>query len=167
MDTLKKLLILRHAKAELGLGVDDHARELTIKGRAYCEALAERLKMEGYVPDRVLCSTSARTRQTADIIINKLDLEPNQVSYFPEIYNANVTDLVSVFERNQEHALSIMLIGHNPSLESLVEFLAQNTPYDFILKPSSIAVMTTEQPWDELHRHSAQLVDLIHAKQCI
>jgi phosphohistidine phosphatase len=166
MDTLKKLLILRHAKAELGMGIDDHDRELTTNGRAYCESLAERLKSEGYVPDRVFCSTSARTKQTAKIIIEKLDLEPNQLNYFPEIYNASLTELLSVLGRTQEHALSIMLIGHNPGLESLVEFLAYRTPHDFILKPSSIAVMTTEQPWDELHRHSAQLIEVIHAKQC-
>ena len=60
----RTLLILRHAKAVRESAGGDRARPLNDRGLANASAVGRWLLAEGLIPDRVLCSTAARTRQT-------------------------------------------------------------------------------------------------------
>jgi len=61
----KILYILRHAKTEAAAAQqDDHERALTKRGLADAQAMGEYLRQQGIRPDRVVCSTAMRTRQT-------------------------------------------------------------------------------------------------------
>ena len=58
------LIVLRHAKAASGLGIPDIDRTLTDRGRRNATAAGAWLRANDLVPDRVLCSIAARTRET-------------------------------------------------------------------------------------------------------
>ena len=54
---------------------------------------------------------------------------PEQEIFFePEMYMASLTTLLGVINKYQSLAGSLMLVGHNPSLDSLVEYLSDCRP---------------------------------------
>ncbi len=133
----KTLYILRHAKAEAALsGQDDHARALEAQGVAEAGALGEYLAKRKISPDAVICSTSARTRQTLEL----LGLQAGNVAYDDKLYLASAKQLVQVVAGLPEGAASVMLVGHNPGLHSLCLMLAGEG------KPHLISQMATAFP---------------------
>ena len=66
---MRRLLLLRHAKAERSQpGGRDHDRILSKRGRNDAAAVGAYLVRHRLVPDRALVSTSARTRETWTLV---------------------------------------------------------------------------------------------------
>lgn len=122
---MKRLYILRHAKAAPGEpGQDDHARALTLRGIADAEAVARYLHKNGAAPDRVLVSTSARTVQTADLVLRELSLAL-RADYRDALYLAEAGKILAMIQGLPARTGTVMVIGHNPGLEELAAFLAR------------------------------------------
>ena len=97
--SMKRLYILRHAKAaQAEPGQDDHARALTVRGIADAEAMARYLRKNGAKPERVLISTSARTVQTADLVLRELE-GPPRADYRDGLYLAEAGKIVAMLRR--------------------------------------------------------------------
>ena len=60
----RQLLLLRHAKAVIGEGMDDFDRPLAPRGEQAAQAMGRYMAANGLVPDLVLCSPARRTTQT-------------------------------------------------------------------------------------------------------
>ena len=115
----KRISILRHAKAEPGDGMDDHARRLSPRGVADAARLGEFLKSKHLSPDYVLCSTAVRTRET----LGQLTLQvPTTLSQ--RLYLANPGEIFTLLQEADESVQHLLVIGHNPGLHSLVALLA-------------------------------------------
>jgi len=122
---MKRLYILRHAKAAPGEpGQDDHARALTLRGIADAEAVARYLHKNGAELDRVLVSTSARTVQTADLVLRELQ-SPPRADYRDGLYLAEPGKILAMIQGLPARTGAVMVIGHNPGLEELAAFLAR------------------------------------------
>ena len=122
---MKRLYILRHAKAAPGeSGQDDHARALTLRGIADAEQVARYLHKNGAELDRVLVSTSARTVQTADLVLRELSAAP-RADYRDALYLAEPGKILAMIQGLPARTGAVMVIGHNPGLEELAAFLAR------------------------------------------
>lgn len=122
---MKRLYILRHAKAAPGEpGQDDHARPLTMRGLADAEAMARYMHKSGARPDRVLVSTSARTAQTADLVLRELEMPP-RADHRDALYLASPGKILVLLQATPAKAESVLVVGHNPGLEELATLLAR------------------------------------------
>jgi phosphohistidine phosphatase len=122
---MKRLYILRHAKAaQAEPGQDDHARALTVRGIADAEAMARYLRKNEARPERVLISTSARTVQTADLVLRELE-GPPRPDYRDGLYLAEAAKIVTTLKMLPAKFSQIMVVGHNPGLEELAALLAR------------------------------------------
>lgn len=110
-------MILRHAKAEPDAGGGDEARPLAKRGRRAAERVGELIADQ--LPDLVLSSSSARTRETVECLKKGAGSLP-RVEYDPELYLASPKQLVAVLAARGGDAARLMLVGHNPGLEDLV-----------------------------------------------
>jgi phosphohistidine phosphatase len=120
---LRRLLILRHAKAEPGAaGQEDHDRTLMERGLADAAAMARYLKKQGYLPSRILCSTSLRTVQTVEPMLAGA---PAPVDYLASIYLAPPGKLIALAQDAADADKVLMLVGHNPGLEQCAAMLAR------------------------------------------
>jgi phosphohistidine phosphatase len=111
----RRLLVLRHAKAEVGLGLADHERPLAERGRRDAAAMGGFLRAEGLEPDLVLCSTALRTRQT----LEGLGLDA-PVRFERSIYTGDGYDLLTLVNLVEEEFRTVLLVGHNPAVHELV-----------------------------------------------
>ncbi|ELP6347085.1 histidine phosphatase family protein, partial [Campylobacter upsaliensis] len=62
---MKKIYILRHAKAEKEIKIDDFSRKLTKKGKDELKILLQRLQKYEIKWDRIYASPTFRTKKTA------------------------------------------------------------------------------------------------------
>lgn len=121
---MKTLLLLRHAEAApAGPGLDDHERVLTPRGRHQAEAQGRWLARHGPRPATLLCSSAARTRETAVLLAAAADwtVEPCALD---ALYDATVTALLDVVRAIDDGLDTALLVGHAPSVPTLVSALA-------------------------------------------
>ena len=136
---MRELILLRHAHAEPATtGQSDLDRPLSPQGLAEAEAVARWLKEQGLVPDRVLCSPAARTRETLAVLG---DLGVVEVREEPSIYEASPGTLAALVDANRD-ANRLLLVGHNPGLEQLAALMHSGQTGDYRgMPPAGIAVL--------------------------
>lgn len=136
---MRELILLRHAHADpAAAGQDDHERPLSATGRAEAEAAGDWLREHGLRPDRVLCSTAARTRQTLDALG---DIGAGEVYEDVAIYEASPGTLATLADANRD-AERLLLVGHNPGLEQLAALIHSGQTGDYRgMPPGGIAVL--------------------------
>lgn len=124
--SVRQIILLRHAHAEPPAGgQSDESRPLTDGGFAEANAAAAWLNTHAAEPDIVLCSPAVRTCETADCVAEKLGHSAGTV-VDARIYEATPGDLIQVLEEHND-ADCILLVGHNPGLETLVALLTDGT----------------------------------------
>lgn len=121
---MKTLLILRHAKSSWAdASLSDHERPLKKRGRRDAPRMGALLRDEELTPEIIVSSTARRAMETAELVAAESEFEGELIAT-RELYHA---DLESYLEVVREHAGTsdvVMLVGHNPGLEDLVEQLS-------------------------------------------
>ncbi|MFG1998422.1 SixA phosphatase family protein [Spirillospora sp. NPDC048911] len=144
------LIVLRHAKAVAGLGLADIDRPLNDRGRRDAAATGEWLRDNDLVPDRVLCSTAVRTRETLDGLALQAE-----VSFEAQIYDNEPETLLSLVRETDDGVRTLLLVGHNPSVHQLVHDLTGDAPDAF--PTCALAVIELTVPWAEAWRGAGTL----------
>jgi phosphohistidine phosphatase len=122
-----KLILLRHAKSGWDdPGLDDHDRPLAPRGRRAAPVMGAWLRGRGHRPDRVLCSSARRTRETLEL----LALDPCEVRVLPELYLAEAGTLLRLVEREGAGAGTLMVVGHNPGIGRAAAMCVRDPPSD-------------------------------------
>jgi len=123
---MRELILLRHAEAqELCDGETDRDRRLTERGHDEAVAKGRWLADHKLSIDRVLCSPARRTLQTAELALPNLP-----ITEAPEIYGAELVDLITLIDENKE-VTTLVLVGHNPGIEQLVSLLVEGHTDDY------------------------------------
>jgi phosphohistidine phosphatase len=118
---MKKLLLIRHAKATHEPGLADYERPLKYKGSLDAALMATRLREHSIIPQLLVSSPALRTLATADIFAEHLSLR--QPDTDKSIYDASEGTLVNVVNQLSNHHDFIGLVGHNPGISQLVYYL--------------------------------------------
>ena len=136
---MRELILLRHAHAgSHTTGPDDRDRVLSEVGVQEARAAGAWLREQGLLPDRVLCSPAARTRETLAVLG---DLGVVEVREEPSIYEASPGTLAALVDANRD-ANRLLLVGHNPGLERLVALLSSGQSGDYRgMPPAAVAVL--------------------------
>jgi len=122
---MRRLLLLRHAKAERGFaGLDDHERALEPRGHNDARLMGAYLARHAMLPDRAVVSPSKRTTQTWEEVRTELDPFPSLHSE-PRLYNASADTILDVIRETPAGAQTLLVVGHNPGLhETAFQFVA-------------------------------------------
>ena len=120
---MKRLLILRHAKAEPGIGVDDFDRALTAGGREDARALGDWMRAQGWTPQAILYSSARRTAETADIVA-AVGPAPFWTRGEIGLYNATAPMLIAMIRQTPADVDVLLIVGHNPGMGDIAHQLA-------------------------------------------
>ena len=120
---MKTLYLLRHFKSSWkDKDLEDFDRPLGKRGRRAAELMAGYVARNGIVPTQILCSPSRRTRETLDRMLDSFGgTVPTR--FEKGVYLADASVLLRRLRRLGDTA-SVMIIGHNPGLETLAKSLA-------------------------------------------
>ncbi|NHN55717.1 histidine phosphatase family protein [Calidifontibacter sp. DB0510] len=152
-DSPRRLIAIRHAKAEAADSAPDHERNLTERGSADARALGAWFKEHGLHADFVWCSTAARTRQTwAEIV--EASASGGLVDHEQRIYNASVPTLLQVLRETPKKARTVAIVGHAPGIPGLVAVLSEGSAQPAELEQhfvtAAAAVLDVPVEWAEL-----------------
>lgn len=147
---MKRLLLLRHAKAVPHGTANDFDRTLAKRGRQDMEAIARHLATLDPAPDLALVSPAARTRETWALC----GLPDVKVRFEETIYEASVGALWRLVQALPDDARLPILVGHNPGFEDVAAMLEAESPMRGL--PTAGLVLAE---WDAAHWREAELAD--------
>jgi phosphohistidine phosphatase len=151
----RELLLLRHAKSDwAGPTESDFERPLAGRGKKEAPKVGQWLRRQGLVPDRVVSSPAKRARQTTRRVCEGLGVDTAQVAWEPRVYEAQTGTLLAILADCPATARRVLLVGHNPGLETLLAHLwgdACVVPADGKLLPTAtVAWLDLPDDWSAL-----------------
>jgi phosphohistidine phosphatase len=163
MTEPRRLLLLRHAKSSWDdPTLDDHARPLAPRGRRAARLISKHLRDEGIEISLVLCSSARRAVETVGLVAptGKLRIQPG-------LYAASSDELLERLQRVPPEAETVMLVGHNPSIQELATGLASGpSELDGQKFPTgALATLSFYGLWRELAFGEAELVSFVTPRQ--
>lgn len=162
-ETTRRIVLVRHAKAEHPDDVEDHERPLAARGRKDAPRAGHWLAGTGITPDLALVSTALRTRETWELLAAELAARPRTV-FDERLYDASFGELIAVLAETSDEVAALVVVGHNPGVQALADALAGEAEGDLSARMSSsgfptcaVAVLTFEGGWDAVEPGVARL----------
>jgi phosphohistidine phosphatase len=120
---MKTLLLLRHAKSswkhpELA----DHDRPLNKRGKRTATQVSTLLQEEDLIPNLIICSSAMRAHTTA-LLVAKACAYAGEIKRIRKLYLAETQTSIEVLRQVGEKHARVLVVGHNPGLEALIEAL--------------------------------------------
>ncbi len=161
----RQLLVLRHGKSDWRIDASDLGRPLKSRGKRDAQRIGSWLQQQDLIPDFIISSPAERAKNTAEKLAKAMGLTTQHIHYDARIYEAGLTDLKSALSDCPESAKRVLLIGHNPSLENLIENLhegvLQKADDGKLLPTATLAILTMPDHWSMLNEGCATVESII------
>ena len=123
------LYIMRHAKSDWsGPQISDFERPINKRGTKNAMRIGEWMNENNHIPQKIISSPAVRAKETIELVteqISKFNLE--DLTYEDELYLAGFTQLIEFINTYKDIVQSLMLVGHNPGIENLVNYLCDRS----------------------------------------
>lgn len=124
---MKRLVLLRHAKAVPHGSAKDFDRGLEPRGRVEAGRAARLLADLGLAPDVAVISPARRTQETWAQV--SPILHAGAVELDETVYEADARTLLACAQRRAE-ADTVLIVGHNPGLKDVARLLMGEGPHN-------------------------------------
>lgn len=122
---MKTIYIVRHAKSSWrDSELADIDRPLNNRGKRDAPFMGNLLSQKGIVPEIIFSSPANRAFSTAKIFADELNYPTQSIIIDKNIYEAGIGSLMRIINNFQEDLSIAMLVGHNPGLTMLSNYLA-------------------------------------------
>ena len=123
------LYIMRHAKSDWsGPQISDFDRPINKRGTRNAIRIGGWMNENNHTPQKIISSPALRAKETIELVaeqISKFNLE--DLTYEDELYLAGFTQLIEFINTYKDKVKSLMLVGHNPGIENLVNYLCDKS----------------------------------------
>jgi phosphohistidine phosphatase len=160
---------MRHAKSSWDdPALADHDRPLTTRGRKAVPRMAKYMRDKRPEPSVVLCTSAVRARQTLELLQPVIP-DVTTIKIEPKLYTAGSKELMTRIRRLSQAAPSVLIVGHNPSMQELILALAEEGSISNVIRKKfpTAALAVLDAPideWRHLEPGKAALVDFITPK---
>mgnify|MGYP000843894416 CR=1 FL=1 len=154
---MKRIVIIRHAKAVPYGYDDDFNRKLRGQGKEDAKLLSLALKEERVIPDLILSSPSTRAYKTATIFAETLHYPVSRILVEDELYEGLTTqDFLEIIRNLSEEVQTVFVFGHNPTVYYLVNNLVRLFNSD-MPTCSTVGIDFQAESWKEVSAHEGKL----------
>jgi phosphohistidine phosphatase len=114
---MKTLYLLRHAKSSWSFDeLSDQERPLNDRGRDDAPLMGQALAKRYICPDLIVSSPAVRAMSTAALVAREMQYPHDKITVEPGIYGADVAGLLAIIHNLPDSAVSVLLVGHNPTI---------------------------------------------------
>lgn len=162
----RQLLLLRHGKSDWGAASSsDFDRSLKQRGIKAAQRMGGLwLRQQKLIPGYILSSPATRAKNTAEIISKAMGTETQHIYYDASLYAASLQQLKNALANCPPRAQRVLLIGHNPGLGCLLEFLNKGSlPISNdgkLLATATLAIFALRDNWNTLSAGCAELLSI-------
>jgi phosphohistidine phosphatase len=149
----------------------DHDRPLNRRGQDDAPLIGTYLAHNALIPDRVLCSTAERTRETWDLVANQLSKRP-PVDFDDRLYEAGPQAILALLRATAQKVHSLLVIGHNPGMHQLALTLiasgdveARERLHEKFPTTALAVIDFALDGWAKLHARSGRLDRFVTPRQ--
>jgi len=165
---MKKLYIIRHAKSSWkDMSLDDFDRPLNKRGKHNSKFMGELLHKKAIKPDSIISSPAKRASDTAVNIAKELDYPTEKIIYDESIYEVSSSTLLHIIQAIDDKYQQVFLIGHNPSLNTLLAHLIPNNDIDNIVTAGIVELELDIDSWKYLSAINCRFVSFEYPKKYI
>jgi phosphohistidine phosphatase len=156
---MKKIVIVRHAKAEdLNEKSTDFKRSLTKKGKNDSRTIAKRIKSLEIHPDLIISSPANRAIETAVNFAEVFDYPVKEIILDEDIYYDFSTEKLMNFIGNSDNKFdNIFIFGHNPSLSYFATYLLKEEKI-VLPKTGAVGISFKMEKWKEIFKAEREMV---------
>lgn len=120
---MKTLFLLRHAKSSWKKEeLPDHDRPLNKRGKNDAPRMGELMVKEELYPDLIISSSAKRAKKTTELLVGGAGFNP-EIVYERDLYAAWPDAYIETLNVLPDNYERVMVVGHNPGLEELLEIL--------------------------------------------
>lgn len=160
---MKTLLILRHAKSSWDdESLSDHDRPLNKRGKRAAHRMGRLLEEEALWPDLILSSTAERAATTTLRVVDAGGFG-GDILYLRELYHAGPGDYIEAVRELGGEAGCVMVVGHNPGLESLVQTMTGE--WHTLPTAALVRVTIPIDDWADLEAGGGELAGIWRPKE--
>lgn len=123
-----ELMMMRHAKSDWSSHTADIDRPLNSRGSQDALSMGAFLEQMSLVPDKMIVSPARRTQQTAELLLENLSVDEQQVHVDRELYLADTETLLEIIELYATDNQRLLILAHNPGMDDIVSYLASTQP---------------------------------------
>jgi phosphohistidine phosphatase len=149
------LVVVRHAKADSPVGLQDIARPLAERGKADAVEAGRWLARHVGGCDLLLTSPARRAEETTARLLDGWETAPVVVDE-ERLYEASLGDMLRIVRGldTERPESTVVLVGHNPGASALVEALTGEVTQ---LRTSGVAVIEVAGEWADADSTSCAL----------
>lgn len=153
---MKRVFIVRHAKAVPYGYDDDFTRDLTDKGVSDAQRIGSELKSLDIIPDTMISSPANRAIQTALIFAENMGFNKKEIVEIEDFYNGLTTsEFLDVIKKLPETTKTAFFFGHNPGFHYFVDNLLERFNDD-MPTCSTVAIDFNVDSWKKVEARSGK-----------
>ena len=155
---VKHLILVRHAEAATASpDQKDYDRPLTAQGYQDAARVGRYGHVQHWSLDVIISSTALRAQTTAELIAEQLHFDLSRITFREELYQASVRSMLQEINQQPDHCQQLMLVGHNPAVSYLVEYLTGRDTLS--IAPAGVVGLTFDvEQWTMVSKQTATLV---------
>lgn len=166
---MRELMLLRHGKSDWRVDVDDYHRPLRDRGKRAAQQIGNWLKEQDSLPDVIISSSAERAYATADKACRAMGLDARHIIQNRELYLTGVQQHLSILANIEADHKRVLLVGHNPGMEELLQYLVAPTPQPQedgkIMPTATLAKIDLPDDWSNLSDSTGRLTMLLRPKE--
>jgi phosphohistidine phosphatase len=154
------LLILRHCKSVLRYKeLSDHDRPLTFHGKNQAVAAGKLIRNLNLTPDYIISSSAKRAVDTSEMVAKYSDYN-GKTDLNPSLYYQNSAEnYINVLADVSDEYYKVLVVGHNPSVEDLIEKLTNRIE---VMGTCSFARIDIKiKSWREIIKHGKDKIEFL------
>lgn len=150
---------MRHAKSDWDSNAQsDFDRPLNSRGLQNAPQMGTLLKIIGMCPDSIISSPAQRAKSTAKAVALETDYS-GEIQYSEVFYFGNLQRILKTITDTDSKIDKLMIVGHNPTWESLVYDLTGKYQQ---MKTANIAVIEFDvNDWSKINKSNSKFVQMI------
>ena len=123
------LYIMRHAKSDWsGPQTSDFERPINKRGTRNAIRIGGWMNENNHIPQKIISSPALRAKETIELVTEQISkFNHEDLTYEDELYLAGFTQLIEFINTYKDKVQSLMLVGHNPGIENLVNYLCDKS----------------------------------------
>lgn len=157
---MKTILLLRHAKSSWSdSSLSDFDRPLSGRGLNDAPRMGKYIKKIGYKPEYVVSSPAERARQTTLLCLEGMNGDSTIISWDKGLYFETALKYIQAIKNTPEHVERMMIVGHNPLMESTADILSIGSHGDAFRIPTAglICIESFAVHWNDIKPGTCQL----------
>ncbi|VAW62375.1 hypothetical protein MNBD_GAMMA09-3595 [hydrothermal vent metagenome] len=154
---MKTLFLARHAKSNWDQPANnDFERTLNDRGEADSVSMAALLQKNNYTLDQIISSDAVRALATARQYEAQLQPEHGLITNH-DLYCASLQQLLQAIKNISSENKAVMLVGHNPGMSEVLNYLASSDVAD--MPTCSVGIIRFEvEQWRDVSIESSELL---------